>query len=150
VGSVIGVDRDDLTVDAVLPAVRRQRVVRYTDFAADSVRTLCPTAPELRAHWADPAKRSEIIHRLEERGINFAELADVTKQPEADPFDLLWIREPFLSFEGDLPQIVVHGHTPAAEPSVRPHRIGIDTGACFGGVLTCLVLEGQRLRFLEA
>ncbi|TDH59702.1 serine/threonine protein phosphatase [Dankookia rubra] len=67
-----------------------------------------------------------------------------------DPFDLLWIREPFLSFEGDLPQIIVHGHTPAAEPSVRPHRIGIDTGACFGGVLTCLVLEGQRLRFLEA
>lgn len=67
-----------------------------------------------------------------------------------DPFDLLWIREPFLSFEGDLPQIVVHGHTPAAAPTVRPHRIGIDTGACFGGALTCLVLEGQRLRFLEA
>ncbi|MFC7476296.1 metallophosphoesterase family protein [Dankookia sp. GCM10030260] len=67
-----------------------------------------------------------------------------------DPFDLLWIREPFLSFEGDLPQIVVHGHTPATVPAVRPHRIGIDTGACFGGALTCLVLEGQRLRFLEA
>ncbi|MFZ4409792.1 MAG: metallophosphoesterase family protein [Paracraurococcus sp.] len=65
-----------------------------------------------------------------------------------DPFDLIWIREPFLSFEGDLPQIVVHGHTPAAAPAVRPHRIGIDTGACFGGALTCLVLEGQRLRFL--
>jgi serine/threonine protein phosphatase 1 len=31
---------------------------------------------------------------------------------------------------------------------VRSHRIGIDTGACFGGALTCLVLEGQRLRFL--
>jgi serine/threonine protein phosphatase 1 len=67
-----------------------------------------------------------------------------------DPFDLLWIREPFLSFEGDLPRIIVHGHTPVAMPAVRPHRIGIDTGACFGGVLTCLVLEGQRLRFLEA
>jgi serine/threonine protein phosphatase 1 len=65
-----------------------------------------------------------------------------------DPFDLIWIREPFLSFEGDLPQVVVHGHTPAAAPSVRSHRIGIDTGACFGGDLTCLVLEGQRLRFL--
>ncbi|TCZ64100.1 metallophosphoesterase family protein [Roseicella aquatilis] len=67
-----------------------------------------------------------------------------------DPFDLVWIREPFLSYEGDLPQIVVHGHTPAAAPAVRPHRIGIDTGACFGGDLTCLVLEGQRLRFLTA
>ncbi|MDN3568562.1 metallophosphoesterase family protein [Paeniroseomonas aquatica] len=67
-----------------------------------------------------------------------------------DPFDLLWIREPFLSFEGDLPQVVVHGHTPTEIPGVRPHRIGIDTGACFGGALTCLVLEGQRLRFLTS
>jgi len=67
-----------------------------------------------------------------------------------DPFDLLWIREPFLSYEGDLPMVVVHGHTPAAAPAVRPHRIGIDTGACFGGDLTCLVLEGQRLRFISA
>ena len=67
-----------------------------------------------------------------------------------DPFDLVWIREPFLSFDGDLPQVVVHGHTPAAGPVVRPHRIGIDTGACFGGGLTCLVLEGPRLRFLTA
>lgn len=67
-----------------------------------------------------------------------------------DPFDLIWMREPFLSFEGDLRQVVVHGHTPAPVPVVRPHRIGIDTGACYGGPLTCLVLEGQQLRFLTA
>jgi serine/threonine protein phosphatase 1 len=67
-----------------------------------------------------------------------------------DPFDLIWIREPFLSFEGDLPQVVVHGHTPARQPVILPHRIGIDTGACFGGELTCLVLEAQTLRFLAA
>lgn len=67
-----------------------------------------------------------------------------------DPFDLLWIREPFLDHAGDLPAIVVHGHTPAAAPEVLAHRIGIDTGACFGGPLTCLVLEGASLRFLAA
>ena len=67
-----------------------------------------------------------------------------------DPFDLIWIREPFLSYEGDLPLVVVHGHSPTAAPAVRPHRIGIDTGACFGGTLTCLVLEGTRLGFLTA
>ncbi|MCO6415417.1 serine/threonine protein phosphatase [Siccirubricoccus sp. KC 17139] len=64
--------------------------------------------------------------------------------------DLLWIREPFLSFEGELPWVVVHGHTPARSPAILRHRIGIDTGACFGGDLTCLVLEGDRLRFLVA
>ena len=39
--------------------------------------------------WADSEKRAEIITLLEERGISFEELAEVTKQPDADPFDLL-------------------------------------------------------------
>ena len=47
--------------------------------------------------------------------------------------DLLWIREPFLSSSADLGVVVVHGHTPQAEPVIRPNRIGIDTGAVLGG-----------------
>lgn len=62
--------------------------------------------------------------------------------------DMLWIREPFLSFTGELPGVVVHGHTPAVEPVVRPNRIGIDTGAFMGGPLTCLVLEEDRFGFI--
>jgi serine/threonine protein phosphatase 1 len=62
--------------------------------------------------------------------------------------DLLWIREPFLSHEGPLPGVVVHGHTRSEEPVVRPNRIGIDTGAYTGGALTCLVLEADRMAFL--
>lgn len=68
---------------------RQLRVVRYTDYAADKVRSLCPSTPELRARWSDPAKRSELIRLLEERGISFEELAAAAGQPEADPFDLL-------------------------------------------------------------
>jgi type I restriction enzyme, R subunit len=71
------------------PNGRQLRVVRYTEYAAESVRTLYPTARELRAQWSDPAKRPEIITALEERGISFEELADQARQPEADPFDLL-------------------------------------------------------------
>ena len=67
-----------------------------------------------------------------------------------DPFDLIWIREPFLSFDGELPMVVVHGHTPTATPAVRQNRLGIDTGACFGGDLTCLALEGHHMAFLTA
>jgi serine/threonine protein phosphatase 1 len=63
--------------------------------------------------------------------------------------DMLWIREPFLSFQGDFPAVVVHGHTPQPEPVVRRNRIGIDTGAYMGGMLTCLVLEGDRMGFLS-
>ena len=33
------------------------------------------------------------------------------------PLDLMWIREPFLSWTGDLGAVVVHGHTPRRSPS---------------------------------
>ncbi len=70
------------------------------------------------------------------------------------PDDLLWIRNPFLSWDGlmlpDAPElVVVHGHTPSPNPVVRPSRIGIDTGAGGGGPLTCVVLGGGSLRFLQ-
>jgi hypothetical protein len=46
------------------PDGKQLRVVRYTDYAAEKVRTLCPTGPELRARWADPQQRSEITEPL--------------------------------------------------------------------------------------
>ncbi|KIL99183.1 serine/threonine protein phosphatase [Paramagnetospirillum magnetotacticum MS-1] len=66
-----------------------------------------------------------------------------------DPFDLMWIREPFLGATETLGKMVVHGHTVVAEPEMRPHRIGIDTGAYRTGRLTALVLEEDRQRFLS-
>jgi type I restriction enzyme R subunit len=71
------------------PDGRQLRVVRYVDYTAEKVRDLVPSAPELRAKWADPQQRAEIIAKLQERGISFDELATQAKQPEADPFDLL-------------------------------------------------------------
>lgn len=67
-------------------------------------------------------------------------------QQSAD--DLLWIREPFLSSTRELGRVIVHGHTVESEPIVRANRIGIDTGACWTGCLTCLVLEEGAYRFL--
>lgn len=64
--------------------------------------------------------------------------------------DLLWIREPFLSSKANHGSIIVHGHTPRQEPTVRANRIGIDTGAVIGGVLTCVVLEDDKLGFIRA
>jgi serine/threonine protein phosphatase 1 len=62
--------------------------------------------------------------------------------------DLLNIREPFLSSEAEHGKLVVHGHTPAVAPEIRPNRIGIDTAAYATGRLTCLVLEKDQQRFL--
>lgn len=56
----------------------------------------------------------------------------------------LWIRAPFLESAREFEAVVVHGHTPVSRVEVRPNRLGIDTGAVFGGSLTCLVLEGAE------
>ncbi|MDP1831498.1 MAG: DEAD/DEAH box helicase family protein [Geothrix sp.] len=71
------------------PDGKQLQVVRYTDYAAAKVRSLCPTAPELRVKWADPVQRAEIIQKLAERGVDFHALAESANQPDADPFDLL-------------------------------------------------------------
>jgi len=63
--------------------------------------------------------------------------------------DLLWIRDDFLNNGADLGKIVVHGHSMSEKPVVRVNRIGIDTGACAGGKLTCLALEGAGRRFID-
>ena len=64
--------------------------------------------------------------------------------------DMLWIREPFLSSRVDHGAVVVHGHTPKREPVVQPNRIAIDTGAVLGGALTCVVLEADKLGFMQS
>ncbi len=47
--------------------------------------------------------------------------------------------------------LVVHGHTPRSfQPENFPHRINVDTGACFGGPLTAVMLkEGEAPQFLR-
>lgn len=65
--------------------------------------------------------------------------------------DMLWIREPFLSSSLPPEAVAVHGHTPEeSQPVVRPNRIGLDTGAVLGGPLSCAVLEGDSMAFLQA
>lgn len=65
--------------------------------------------------------------------------------------DLLWIRGEFhrAPKEKRPDKIVVHGHEPERKPVDAGWRIGVDTGACFTGRLTAVVLEGTSRRFLS-
>jgi type I restriction enzyme R subunit len=71
------------------PNGKQLRVVTYTDYAAESVRSIASSSADLRKRWADAEMRNEIIVSLNERGIDFEQLADQAGQPDADPFDLL-------------------------------------------------------------
>ena len=64
--------------------------------------------------------------------------------------DLLWIRDEFLHYEGDLGKIVVHGHTPVPHPEVCSNRINIDTGAYATGRLTCLIIERDQMKLISS
>ena len=52
----------------------------------------------------------------------------------------LWIREEFIGSMADFGKVVVFGHTPQDLffPIVMKNKIGIDTGATYGGPLTAL------------
>ncbi|MGE3642815.1 MAG: metallophosphoesterase family protein [Beijerinckiaceae bacterium] len=65
------------------------------------------------------------------------------------PQDLMWIRQQFFAQQSRFEKMIVHGHTRVRAPDIRPNRINIDTGAYDTGILTCLVLEGQKMRFLS-
>lgn len=68
---------------------------------------------------------------------------------ETDPWDRIWIREPFLGSTYDWGKIVIHGHTPVVAPVIRPNRIDIDT-ILRGGYLTAIELSGDKPRFIHS
>jgi serine/threonine protein phosphatase 1 len=109
-------------------------------------------------HWAEciPVRHRGFLRGLpliyREGGYAFvhAGVRPGVPLPEQTRDDLLRSRQQFLSSEADFGAVIVHGHTPVKAPVVRHNRIAIDTGGVFGGKLTCLVLEADRLGFLQA
>lgn len=109
------------------------------------------------AEWRNMIPAEQMTVLLEERvcyrrgGYFFAHAGIRPGVPLAnqDAHDLVWIRQPFLSWSEPLEAVVVHGHTPKDAPSVRINRIGVDTGAVYGGRLTAVVLEEDRMAFIQ-
>jgi serine/threonine protein phosphatase 1 len=64
---------------------------------------------------------------------------------EQTPEDLLWIRHEFIESGEDFGRTVVFGHTPLPEPLIETNKIGIDTGAVYGGRLTCIELPSRKI-----
>ena len=63
------------------------------------------------------------------------------QQPETAPGStLLWVRDEFLNAPDPSGRIVIHGHSPHREVRIHLGKVGIDTGAAYGGKLTALRL----------
>ncbi len=86
-GGQTGIDTEvtyDLDADGT-----KLRTVQLTQYTADTVRTMYTDPDELRRKWSDFEQRSAVIELLEQRGIDFNEVAATAGRPDADPFDLL-------------------------------------------------------------
>jgi len=99
--------------------------------------------------------------RDEERGLVFVHGGiDPATFPNCTDEVRMWTRSQKFFDPGRWPNrpelegvVVVHGHTPTHDfkPHANPCRINVDTGACFGGPLTAVVLApGEGPRFLHA
>jgi len=87
---------DDLQVEITTEMVyeldssgNRLRTIEFTDYTREQVKKLFPSFDVLRSHWTTSDERKAIVDSLADRGISFEHLAEVMKNPEADPFDLL-------------------------------------------------------------
>ena len=58
---------------------------------------------------------------------------------------LLWVRSEFLDFAQMPGRTILHGHTPYKRVRVVGGKIGLDTGAAYGGPLTALQLPARKL-----
>jgi serine/threonine protein phosphatase 1 len=72
--------------------------------------------------------------------------------PDQRRSDLIWIRDRFLNDPRDHGFVVVHGHTPPDSWDVDwlPNRINADSGAGYGGPLSCVVLGDGDPQVLQA
>ena len=111
--------------------------------------------------------RAVLTKRLTLRGFIVSDF--FAKQPEFLREATTWLKEGRITYCEDIVEglenapgaligllkgenfgkVVVHGHTPIYKPDIQSNRINIDTGAYATGQLTCLVLEGDSVTFLE-
>jgi len=64
---------------------------------------------------------------------------------DQDRNDLIWIRDEFIFSATGMQKKVIFGHTPFARPLMKPDKIGIDTGAVYGGNLTAIQLPEEKI-----
>jgi serine/threonine protein phosphatase 1 len=63
--------------------------------------------------------------------------------------DLLWTRRGWADREEPTEHVVVHGHTPVAEPFLGRYRINLDTGAYASSRLSCVMLRSTMRKLIE-
>ena len=97
-----------------------------------------------------PASHRDFIEKLRPYWLDgdflfvHAGLSPDKRVEECSLDELTEVREIFLSHIGPGRPVVVFGHTPFETPLVMQDKIGIDTGAASGNMLTAVMLPARR------
>jgi serine/threonine protein phosphatase 1 len=59
--------------------------------------------------------------------------------------NLLWVRHEFIDTDYGFGKMVIFDHNPLSYPLIMPNKIGIDTGAVYGGKLTSVELPAVKI-----
>lgn len=107
----------------------------------------CPTELKrlfslLKPYWKAPQYRfPEMVDYIwVHAGLKVGQLPE-----DAGGDVLLWIREEFLEAFDPSGRVVIHGHTPMKDVIRLPDKIGIDTGAVYGGKLSAVQLPENQV-----
>jgi type I restriction enzyme, R subunit len=73
----------------IVGADGRLVTMQFTQYAKEQITTLFPTENALTQNWCNTDTRNKIIEQLQEAGISFEQLADITKLKDASMFDIL-------------------------------------------------------------
>lgn len=113
--------------------------------------------PKTHMRWL--AGLPHILHDVERKLVFVHAGIEPAAFPACSEHVHIWTRSPRFFDEAQWPSreeldglTVIHGHTPRGfEPEHTPRRINVDTGACFGGPLTAVMLKpGSAPQFLAA
>ena len=101
------------------------------------------TVPE--SHW-EFLEQTQMEFRESPYVFVHAGLVPPGKSWNDDEDPRLWIRDAFIDSKANFGGTVVFGHTPQDLflPVVMANKVGIDTGAAYGGPLTALVLDPKK------
>jgi len=90
----------------------------------------------------------QLYYQTDEYIFVHAGLREKVPLESQDKMDLLWTRDEFIHSDFNFGKRVIFGHTPFKEPLLQANKIGIDTGAVYGNLLTCVQLP--EMEFFSA
>lgn len=112
---------------------------------------------KLRQHfptrYLDMIRRARPYVEMDDYVLVHAGVKPGTPLQHQTSYDLMWIREPFLSTGGMLGKRIVHGHTVTAsrKPEIFKDRVALDSGAYETGNLTGVhIFPDATLEFLSS